>query len=131
MSTSRLKPKDEEAALKKEALAAAIESQVEVQFTSLLSLYPDWPSLLREAGMFYGRINKFELALKFLQKAAGLNRTSIMALRELAIIYRKMGDGSTADALSAKAHRLHVKKRADNKKRKRQQALKNKGKGRK
>ena len=75
MTTARLKPKDEEATLKKEALLTAIESQVEVQFTSLLSLYPDWPSLLREAGIFYGSINEFELALKLLQKAAGLNRT--------------------------------------------------------
>ena len=128
MTTARLKPKDEEATLKKEALSTAIESQVEVQFTSLLSLYPDWPSLLREAGIFYGSINEFELALKLLQKAAGLNRTSIMALRELAVIYRKMGDSATADALSTKAHRLHVKKVQDSKNRKRQQALKAKKK---
>ena len=51
-----------------------------------------------------------------------------MALRALAVIYRKMGDSATADALGSKAHRLHVKKVQDSKKRRRLQALKPKKK---
>jgi len=113
MAVKKLTPTQQEALAKNEALSLAIDNKEEKFYLNLLSLYPDWPALHRELGVYYCDSNKFESARYHLQRANCLNRESPSALTALAAVYSKIGDIHTADLLMAKADqvvRAHRKK---------------------
>lgn len=93
----------QEGLLRRKALKTAVNLKNEVLFKNLLSIYPKWPSLHREVGLYFLEIGKFKEAQKHLEKAYNLFKESPATIKALIAVYLKLKDRKEIDNFINKA----------------------------
>jgi len=99
----KLKSNVQEGLLRREALETAKGLKDEVLFKNLLSIYPKWPSLCREVGLYFLEIGKFKEAQKHLEQAYSLFKESPATIKALITAYLKANDRKKIDIFVHKA----------------------------
>ena len=99
----KLKSNVQEGLLRKKALQTAIGLKDEILFKNLLSIYPKWPSLHREVGLYFLEIGKFKEAQKHLEQAYDLFKESPATIKALITVYSKVNDRKEIDTFINKA----------------------------